>query len=75
MKHFYSAASFFNFIILFYELYQFVYGEQGCPPEEDIIPCKCYHSPLTNLECSNLYDNEKLIKVFTNSNGYNYNQV
>lgn len=52
-----------------------VYGESGCPPPENLSPCRCYYSSITYLECSNIYDDSDLRKVFKNSEGYSFRQV
>ncbi|KAG8195256.1 hypothetical protein JTE90_028407 [Oedothorax gibbosus] len=52
-----------------------VSAERGCPYPEEIEPCTCkQHGEYVDIQCSNMYDTEELLRVFENARRYHFNK-
>lgn len=65
----------FSFFIIFNAALPFIAGETGCPPEEDIAPCKCIRKPAPRLTCNRIFNPDVLLRVFTASERYTFQEV
>lgn len=65
----------FSFFIIFNALLPFIAGETGCPDDEDIAPCKCIRKPAPRLFCNRILNPDILLRVFTASERYTFQEV